>query len=180
MPWCATAYGCRPRPLGSVGAMASYPGDYDGPLDPDYAPEVDGEPDPGEVVWAHVAYEDDPTRGKDRPVLVVGRDGRWVLGMQLTSKDHDRDAQQEQRASRFWVDVGSGGWDAKGRPSEVRVNRVVRIDPATIRREGAVLDRARWDEVVAAHAAHPHPQVDRAVTRRRSPLDRLVNMFRKR
>jgi hypothetical protein len=160
--------------------MASYPGDYDGPLNLRYAPEVDSQPDPGEVVWAHVAYEDDPTRGKDRPVLVVGRDGRWVLGMQLTSKDHDRDAQQEERAGRFWVDVGSGGWDSKGRPSEVRVNRVVRIDPATIRREGAVLDRARWDEVLAAHASHPHPQVDRAATGRRSPLDRLVNMFRRR
>ena len=28
----------------------------------------------------------------------------------------------------------------------------VRIDPATVRREGAVLDRARWDEVMAAWA----------------------------
>src|ERR1700752_2148705 len=35
-----------------------------------YAPEADGEPDPGEVVWAWVAYEDDPSRGKDRPVLL--------------------------------------------------------------------------------------------------------------
>jgi hypothetical protein len=50
------------------------------------------------------------------------------------------------------VDVGSGGWDSKGRPSEVRVNRIVRIDSATVRREGAVLDRARWDEVMAAWA----------------------------
>ncbi|WP_436005881.1 type II toxin-antitoxin system PemK/MazF family toxin [Knoellia sp. LjRoot47] len=160
--------------------MASYPGDYDGPLDPDYSPEADGEPDPGEVVWAHVPYEEDASRGKDRPVLVVGRDGRWLLGMQLTSKDHDRDEQQEARAGRYWVDVGVGGWDGRGRPSEVRVNRVVRIDPATVRREGAVLDRARWDEVVAAHAAHPHPQRDvPAKSARPSALDRLVNIFRR-
>ena len=38
-----------------------------------YAPEIDGEPDPGEVVWAWVPYEDDPSQGKDRPVLVLGR-----------------------------------------------------------------------------------------------------------
>lgn len=128
--------------------MATYPGDFDGPLDPTYRPEADGAPDPGEVVWAHVPYEDDPTQGKDRPVLVLGWDGGWVLGMYLTSKDHDRDHEQEGRAGRFWVDVGPGGWDSKGRPSEVRVNRVVRIDPATVRREGAVLDRTRWDEVL--------------------------------
>ena len=34
-------------------------------------PERDGEPDPGEVVWAWVPYEDDPSQGKDRPVLVL-------------------------------------------------------------------------------------------------------------
>lgn len=132
--------------------MASPPGDFLGPLDPAYGPDPDGEPDPGEVVWAEVAYEDDPGQGKDRPVLVVGADGAWLLGMYLTSKDHDRDEEQERRAGRLWVDVGPGGWDSKGRPSEVRVNRIVRIDPATVRREGAVLDRARWDEVMAAWA----------------------------
>ena len=38
-----------------------------------YAPEVDGEPDPGEVVWGWVPYEDDPQQGKDRPVLLIAR-----------------------------------------------------------------------------------------------------------
>lgn len=136
--------------------MATYPGDYDGPLDPTYHPEADGAPDPGEVVWARVPYEEDASQGKDRPVLVVGWDGGWVLGLYLTSKDHDRDHEQERRAGRLWVDVGPGGWDSEGRPSEARVNRVVRIDPATIRREGAVLDRARWDDVMEALA---HAQV---------------------
>ncbi|KGN42117.1 growth inhibitor PemK [Knoellia aerolata DSM 18566] len=135
-----------------MAAMASPPGDFLGPLDPAYAPDPDGDPDPGEVVWAEVPYEDDPRQGKDRPVLVVGDDGPWLLGMYLTSKDHDRDHEQERRAGRLWVDVGPGGWDSKGRPSEVRVNRVVRVDPATVRREGAVLARDRWDEVMAAWA----------------------------
>ncbi len=141
--------------MGNVPSMSepmSYPEDFDGPLEPSYHPEPDGEPDSGEVVWAHVPYEEDPSHGKDRPVLVLGWDGPWVLGLYLTSKDHDRDHEQERRAGRIWVDVGSGGWDSKGRPSEVRINRVIRIDPATIRREGAVLDLARWDEVMAAYA----------------------------
>ena len=36
-----------------------------------YAPKPDGRPDPGEVVWTWVPYEDDPSQGKDRPVLLV-------------------------------------------------------------------------------------------------------------
>ena len=39
---------------------------------PSYAPEQDGDPDPGEVVWAWIPYEDDPKQGKDRPVIVLG------------------------------------------------------------------------------------------------------------
>ncbi len=39
-----------------------------------YSPNLDGRADPGEIVWTWVTYEEDPTRGKDRPVLVVGRD----------------------------------------------------------------------------------------------------------
>lgn len=137
----------RGTPSAPTGA---YPGDFDGIPPMDWQPRRDDRPDPGEVVWAWVPYEEDHSQGKDRPVLLVGRDGRWLLGLPLTSKDHDRDEAQEARAGRRWVDVGSGAWDSKGRPSEVRVNRVVRVDPASIRREGAVLPRERFDAVAAA------------------------------
>src|SRR6476469_6178015 len=40
-----------------------------------YAPEADGEPDPGEVVWAWVPYEEDASQGKDRPVLLLDTAG---------------------------------------------------------------------------------------------------------
>jgi hypothetical protein len=115
-----------------------------------YSPHPDGRPDPGEVVWTWVPFEEDHTQGKDRPVLLVGRDGSWLLGLMLTSQDHDRDAAQEARWGRHWVDIGVGAWDRQGRPSEVRVDRIVRVDPATVRREGAVLDRRRFDEVAQA------------------------------
>ncbi len=132
------------------GSGADYPGDYTGPLDLVYAPHPDGRPDPGEVVWTWVPYEEDHRQGKDRPVLLVGRDDPWLLALQLTSQDHDRDEEQERRAGRLWVDIGSGAWDSRGRPSEVRVNRVIRVDPDAVRREGAVLARDRFDEVAAA------------------------------
>ena len=47
------------------------------------------------------------------------------------------------------MDVGSGGWDREGRPSEVRLDRLLVLDPADIRREGAALDQAIFDRVVA-------------------------------
>lgn len=119
-------------------------------MDIAYDPDPDGQPDPGEIVWTWVPFEDDPAQGKDRPVLLIARDGEHLVGLVMTSKDHDRDQQQENRAGRFWFDLGSGPWDSAGRPSEVRLNRFLVVDPAAVRREGAVLDRPRFDAVVEA------------------------------
>ncbi len=115
----------------------------------EYSPNLDGRPDPGEVVWAWVAYEDDPRQGKDRPVLLIGRHGSTLLGLQLTSQDHDLDAEDEARYGRYWMDVGSGDWDNQRRPSEVRLDRLLRLEEQEVRREGAVLDRDMFEAVVA-------------------------------
>jgi hypothetical protein len=124
-----------------------------------YAPERDGEPDPGEVVWAWVPYEDDPSRGKDRPVLVLdtagdGPDDGWV-GLMLSSQDHDRDAEDEARWGRYWMDVGTGGWDSQGRPSEVRLDRLIHLTRGGVRREGAALDETIFTAVVEARRGLP-------------------------
>ena len=119
------------------------------PVGVTYAPKADGRPDPGEVVWGWVPYEDDPRQGKDRPVLLLARDGDRLTGLMLTSKDHDRDAAQEARHGRHWMDVGTGGWDRARRPSEVRLDRLLTLAAADVRREGAALDRAIFDRVVA-------------------------------
>ena len=84
------------------------------------------------------------------PVLLVGRRGRQWLGLMLTSKDHDRDAADEARWGRRWMDVGSGGWDRQGRPSEVRLDRLLELDESGVRREGAALPRPVFDRVVVA------------------------------
>lgn len=115
-----------------------------------YAPEADGAPDPGEVVWAWVPYEEDPRQGKDRPVLVLDTAGDGWTGLMLTSKDHDRDAADEARWGRHWMDVGTGGWDRQGRPSEVRLDRLIHLDRDGVRREGAALDRDVFEAVVEA------------------------------
>jgi hypothetical protein len=108
-----------------------------------YNPDTDGDPDPGEVIWTWVPYEDDPTRGKDRPVLLVARaHNTTFLGVQLSSQDHSDDPE--------WVAVGSGGWDSGNRASWADLTRVLRVHAAGMRREGAALARDQYDEVAAA------------------------------
>jgi len=128
-------------------ARRDYPGDFTGTVRPEYSASIDGKADPGEIVWTWVPFEDDPKQGKDRPVLIVGRDGRWLLSLMLTSKDHDRDAADEARWGRRWLDIGSGPWDRQGRRSEARLDRVIRVHPDDVRREGAIMARPLFDEV---------------------------------
>ena len=141
----------RPRGTAAGRTTTAYPGDFTGRLVPVYSPQPDGRPDPGEIVWTWVPFEEDHAQGKDRPVLLVGHDGPWLLALQLTSQDHNGRPSRDGR--RRWVDIGTGPWDRQRRPSEVRVDRVVRVDPAQVRREGAVLPRARFDAVSRAVAA---------------------------
>ncbi|MDQ1743609.1 MAG: hypothetical protein QOE23_1948 [Pseudonocardiales bacterium] len=138
--------------LGQAG-VDGYPGDFTGTVVPRYEPHPDGLADPGEVVWGWVPYEEDFGRGKDRPVLIIGLDGEYLLGLMLTSKDHDRDAADEARHRRHWLDVGTGAWDSQGRPSEVQLDRVIRLRPESVRREGAALSRAVFDHVSQAFTA---------------------------
>lgn len=107
----------------------------------EYAPQLDGDPDPGEVVWTWVPFEDDPTLGKDRPVVIIGRHGERLSGVALTSKDKHRDD---------YVDVGTGEWDPRGRTSFAKIDRLLDIDPRAVRREGAILNRRQFDDVIAA------------------------------
>ena len=107
-----------------------------------YCPSLDGDADPGEIVWTWVVFEDDATQGKDRPVLVVGRDRSdhdptHLLGLMLSSKDYHRDDDN-------WVSVGAGAWDNDHRESFVRLDRVLLVVEDEIRREGAILDETRF------------------------------------
>jgi hypothetical protein len=137
------------RPATTRPGAAAQPG-TPADVDLEYRPHDDGRPDPGEVVWAWVPYDEGDGRGKDRPVLVIGRRGDSLLGLMLTSKDHDRDAADEARHGRTWMDVGTGAWDSRRRPSEVRLDRLLVLEPTAVRREGAALGRALFDEVVSA------------------------------
>jgi hypothetical protein len=119
--------------------------DYRGAAIPEYAPEHDDEPDPGEVVWAWVPFEEDPSRGKDRPLAVVGRaidkPGDLVCFL-LSSKDRSDDDD--------WVLIGSGAWDEEHRPSWANISRPLAVVHQAVRREGGELSREQFDAVVDA------------------------------
>lgn len=107
-----------------------------------YNPNLDGDPDPGEVVWTWVPWEEDPSQGKDRPVVIIGRRGPTMLvGVPLTSKVHDNERQ---------VSAGMGSWDQGGRTSYAKLDRILDVDPSKVRREGAILDRRHFDQIVHA------------------------------
>jgi hypothetical protein len=107
----------------------------------EYSPREDGDPDPGEVVWAWVPFEDDHSQGKDRPVVIIGRRGSHLVGVPLTTKRNEREAQ---------VNMGTGGWDPKRRTSYARVWRMLDVAPESARREGSVLDVQRFEALVRA------------------------------
>lgn len=128
------------------------------PLAITYEPRADGAADPGEVVWAWVHYEEDLGQGKDRPVLVLAEEdasaggadgsGTVLVALMLTSRDRaPAGGRTRDEHGATWVDVGTGDWDSRGRPSEVRADRLLRLDPAGVRREGGRLDRAGFARV---------------------------------
>ena len=116
--------------------------DYRGVIHWEYSPEIDHDPDPGEIVWTWVPYEEHDGRGKDRPVLLVarGKHTGMLLGIKLTSKWH-ADAEN-------WVSIGAGSWDREARESWAVIDRIVRVHPEGIRREGHELDRDDFGKVV--------------------------------
>ncbi|MGB3375121.1 MAG: type II toxin-antitoxin system PemK/MazF family toxin [Microbacterium sp.] len=108
-----------------------------------YAPSRNDIPNAGEVIWTWVPYEENDGRGKDRPVLVIGRQSaERVYAVRMTSKAHDGD--------RDFLSIGSGGWDSQGRESWVDIEQLYSVHHEGMRREAAVLDRTRYDRVAQA------------------------------
>lgn len=152
--WRALGVDDRRRGKQSPAPTGSYPGDFRGLPELNYGPRRDQVADPGEVIWAWIPYEEDFSSGKDRPALVVGYDQAWVLALPMSSQDHSLDAAQEQRAGRYWVEVGKGKWDSQGRSSWARVDRIVRVNPADVRRHAGDVDRATFNRVASGLRRH--------------------------
>lgn len=75
-------------------------------------------------------------------MLVVGRDRKTLLGLMLSSQNYHAE-------DPHWVGIGTGPWDYEGRPSWVRLDRVLDVPEEGIRREGAIVERTTFDVVAA-------------------------------
>lgn len=108
-----------------------------------YAPDSDGAPDAGEIVWTWVPYVENDGRGKDRPVLVIApASGDWFYALRLTGTPRDRDPD--------YFAMGAGPWDSRGRPSWLDLAKVYTVHAQGMRREAAALDRVRFAKVASA------------------------------
>ena len=146
--------------------------DYAGPVRWAYRPKRDGRPDPGEIVWTWVAFEEDPTAGKDRPVVVIGlADRRMLAVLMLSSRDRSGDPR--------WLPIGAGAWDEEHRPSWVRSDRVLAVESRAIRREGAILPRPVYEIIRVSVGSHDRAMMRRAgATQRLGVLQRLGRALR--
>lgn len=140
----------RSASTASASDGSDYPGDYRDMINFEYSPSLDGDADPGEIVWTWVPFEEDHSQGKDRPVLLVGRDGEYLLALMMTSKDHNN----REHADSNYLDIGSGPWDPQGRASEVKLNRVIRVRPDSMRREGAIMPEDTFRLIERAWTRH--------------------------
>ena len=140
----------RSASTASASDGSDYPGDYRDMINFEYSPSLDGDADPGEIVWTWVPFEEDHSQGKDRPVLLVGRDGEYLLALMMTSKDHNN----REHADPNYLDLGSGPWDPQGRASEVKLNRVIRVRPDAMRREGAIMPEDTFRLIERAWTRH--------------------------
>lgn len=152
---------CAPPPAGTGGSSAGYarrgavPGYgparrrdvHLGGVRVTYKPDYpDDHPDPGEIVWAKVRYQENTALSKDRPVLVIGRiNGTDKLAaVQLTSQIKGRSDEHV---------IGTGPWDRLGRTGAAKLSQIIVIDPKDYRREGGTIDRDTFESVIGKLAA---------------------------
>lgn len=153
---------CAPPPAGTGGSSAGYarrgavPGYgparrrdiHLGGVRVTYHPDYpDDHPDPGEVVWAKVHFQENAALSKDRPVLVIGRinGSDKLAAIQLTS-------QVSGRTNELPINVRN--LDRLGRKSALKLDQIIVVDPKDYRREGSVLSKSEFEGVIGRLAAY--------------------------
>ncbi|MFF4150974.1 type II toxin-antitoxin system PemK/MazF family toxin [Streptomyces sp. NPDC001651] len=96
-------------------------------------------PEPAEIWWANVPYEDRPG-AKDRPCLVLAVRGQRVTVAKITSRN------RAERGGVIALPPGSVG-DAGGRASYLETGELRVVPVRDFRRRVGVMDPAVWDQV---------------------------------
>lgn len=110
-----------------------------------YAPDMDGQADPGEVVWVRIRTREG-SEAEMRAVLIVGRKAHTLLTLLISS---NREHLQEDN----WLSIGSGPWDVRSQSgscgSSVRLDKVLEVPESMIQRRGIAMPERRYDRVAA-------------------------------
>ncbi|MFC5632884.1 type II toxin-antitoxin system PemK/MazF family toxin [Streptomyces bullii] len=99
-----------------------------------------GRPQPAEIWWADVPYEDDQGRAKDRPCLVLAVRGERATVAKITTRF------REERAGVIPLPPGAVG-DAQGRTSFLETDELREVPVWGFRRRVGVVDPTLWDRV---------------------------------
>lgn len=106
-----------------------------------YAPDMDGQADPGEVVWAdiHTVKGGEIAR---RSLLIVGRRHHTLLTLLISSNAEHADQDN-------WFKIGTGPWDSKGRESWIRIDKILELPESLIQRRGVSMPERRFERIAS-------------------------------
>ncbi|WP_097240223.1 MULTISPECIES: type II toxin-antitoxin system PemK/MazF family toxin [unclassified Streptomyces] len=107
-----------------------------GPTGPRPRPGTRALPEPQEIWWAEVPFEDGPG-SKDRPCLVLRVRGRTATVAKITSKHH------ADRPGVLPLPPGSVG-DRQGRASWLETDELRDVPLSAFRRRAGTVDRQVW------------------------------------
>ncbi|MEV7599429.1 type II toxin-antitoxin system PemK/MazF family toxin [Kitasatospora sp. NPDC089797] len=107
-----------------------------GPTGPRPRPGRGAAPEPQEVWWAEVPFEDGPG-AKDRPCLVLRVHGRTATVAKITSKHH------AERPGVLPLPPGAVG-DRQGRASWLETDELREVPLSAFRRRAGTVDRQLW------------------------------------
>lgn len=107
-----------------------------------YAPAMDGQPEPGEVVTVYADLTGSGAGAEEHSALVVGHRHASLLCLVISPDPaHANDDN--------WLAIGAGDWDHSGNPGWIRLDQVLSLSIRDIRRHGAVFTRQQFHRVAS-------------------------------
>lgn len=130
-----------PRRGANGGALVTVLDSADFPRAIVYAPDLDGQTDAGEVVWSWINTKGQSAPPEERAMIVVAHSSTHELLCLLIS------ANKEHNSDSHWLSIGTGPWDAAGRPCWVRLDKLVETPELSVRRRGAMVPERRFERI---------------------------------
>ena len=78
-----------------------------------------------DIWWATVKFEDDPSKQKNRPVLVISETEMYILSFKITGHSAREDYAGEYEI-RYWQEAGLT------KPSTIRFEKRIRLKPEDV------------------------------------------------